>query len=392
MRKKKPQILFVSHMANWSGAPLILSEIIKEFKKKSTIPFRILLHEDGELAGQFKAEGKTYVWKKKPPNINRFFDRFLAPFIKLIQVFRGLSILFSIRGTTLVVFNTIANGHLHKKLLFLKCKYICYVHELEASIHILTSSNSLDVVLENTDFFLAGSGAVKKNLENTYKINDNNIKVLYSSIAEVSRQKCNYQPFIESFRQHNKIPNTAVIIGVAASSEWRKGFDLFLPLVSVYFALFSESNAYFVWKGFSERKNHRFYDLYDYKKLNTNNRVLLIPHDKNSIEQIACFDIHLLLSREDPFPLVVLEAASFGIPTVSFLNAGGAPEFIEHDCGYSVPYGNLVIMAQKLNDLVQNPLLRMHFGQNAREKVKSRHSAGKATNELIGIIDEICNQ
>src|SRR5262249_42198570 len=149
-----------------------------------------------------------------------------------------------------VFFNTIANGHIHKKLLSSHRKYVCYVHEMAASIHILTSSNSLNTVLQHTDYFLAGSEAVKKNLVASFNIKPSLVQVVYSSITEVSRQKKDHAGFIAAFKKENNIPGNAVIIGVSAASEWRKGFDLFLPLTSVYFHLFPQSDVYFIWKGF----------------------------------------------------------------------------------------------------------------------------------------------
>jgi glycosyltransferase involved in cell wall biosynthesis len=379
-------------MADWSGAPLIFLGIIKEFKNQSDLPFQILVMQDGDLVNEFKSIGKTYVWKKKSgPHSNSLFTKLFSVFSRVYQLIKGAYILYSIRKTSLVVFNTISNGHIHKKLLFLKCKYICYVHEMEAAIHILTSSNSLDIVLKNTNRFLAGSEAVKQNLITGQNIHKDNIDVVYSSIAETSREKNNYLSFIKSFKEKNSIPGDAIIIGVAASNEWRKGFDLFFPLVSIYFTLFPDSNIYFVWKGFRERKNHFFYDQYDYKRFNTNNRVLLLPHGDDSIEQIASFDIHLLLSREDPYPLVVLEAASFGIPTVCFSDAGGSPEFIGDDSGYCVPYGNLILMAQQLDELAVNHDLRYKMGAAAKEKVKARHGVKKTTRQVIDIINKVCD-
>ena len=103
---------------------------------------------------------------------------------------------------------------------------------------------------------------------------------------------------------------------------------------------------------------------------------------------MACFDIHLLPSREDPYPLVVLDAAAFAIPTVCFSDAGGTPEFVEDDCGYCVPYGDLLVMAYKLNTLVVNTELRTKMGLTAREKVYKKHDHEKQTQEIINMIKQ----
>lgn len=391
MQKKKHRILFVSHMANWSGAPLILLGIIKKFSDHSNIPFRILIMEDGDLSGQFRSAGRTFVWRKKTKKRSSFAMFFISPFARMVQIARAVYILYCVRDTSFVFFNTIANGHIHKKLLSPGRKYVCYVHEMAAAIHILTSSNSLDTVLNHTDFFFAGSEAVKKNLVDSFNIKPSRVQVIYSSIAEVSRQKKDHSKFTASFKEQHNIPDDATIIGVSAASEWRKGFDLFFPLTAVYFNLFPESNVYFLWKGFRENRNTFFQDAFDYKKYNTNNRIRLIPHGDDAIDCMAMFDIHLLLSREDPYPVVVLEAASFGIPTVCFADAGGSPEFIEKDCGYCVPYGDLVEMARRLHELSENTALRNEMSLAAREKVKARHTQDKAALDISHAIDNLLN-
>jgi glycosyltransferase involved in cell wall biosynthesis len=388
-KKKEPKILFVSHKANMSGAPMLLLDIVKEFKKRSVIPFQVLIMEDGELVNEFKLLGETFIWRKEggmkaasfPPVLNKLF-------LRTRGIARAMEILFSLRGTSLIFFNTVSNGHILKKLLFLKSKHICYVHELEAAIHMTTSKESLEVVLKNTSLFIACSKAVKSNLVTRHAITENSVQVLPTPVERIYRNKKDHDAFIHTFMEHHKISTDAIVIGVVASNEWRKGFDLFLPLLSIYTSMFPASNVYFVWKGFRKDTLSAFFNLYDYEKFALNN-CLLLPHGDDSIETMACFDIHLLISREDPYPLVVLEAASLGIPTVCFLNAGGSPEFIEEDAGISVPYGNLIMMADALHRLAEDSDLRHKMGDSAQKKIQERHAGKKAMPAFISAIEDM---
>lgn len=386
MANKKSHILFVSHLATRSGAPILFLEIIKAFNQQASIPFTILCMEDGELTADFNAIGKTLIWKKECVSTkNRFLAKPLAFYSRLKQLIRGMYILRKVNKTTLVFYNTVVNEHIQKKLSFLNCQSICYVHELEAAIHMLTSITGRAYIFKNTQLFLSVSQSVKNNLINKYGVNSNHIKVVASPINQTYRDKKNYADFILQFRQKFKTGNITVI-GIVATNEWRKGFDLLLPLVTLYFQLYPSSATVFVWKGFRTDQHNSFFDLFDYEKCKYKDRILLLPHDKHSIEQIACFDIHLLLSREDPYPLVVLEAASFGIPTVCFANAGGTPEFVEDDCGFTAPYGDLKAMAESLNTLATDVELRNEMGYNCREKLKIRHDKEKSLKVITDII------
>src|SRR5205814_4023764 len=57
-------------------------------------------------------------------------------------------------------------------------------------------------------------------------------------------------------------------------------------------------------------------------------------------------DVFLLSSREDPFPLVALEAAQCGLPILCFADSGGMQEFVEGDAGYVVPAADVEAMAR----------------------------------------------
>jgi glycosyltransferase involved in cell wall biosynthesis len=371
-----------------SGAPLLLLDIIEAFKKKSDIPFNILIIKDGPLLNQFNALGKTYLWQfkiKEPAGL--LGNRIRNLVTRGAQGIYRLYILFRLRKVSLVFLNTIATGEIQKKLLFLQCKFICYVHELEASIHIVSTEEKLKTTVDNTNLFIACSGAVKKNLVNKHNINEGNVKVFNTSLNEVYREKSDYIQFINNFKKENNIPDDAVIIGSVGTNEWRKGFDLFLPLVTIYFNLFPDSNVYFVWKGFNEQSANSYFDLYDYKRHKANNRIILLPHDDRGINTIACMDLHLLLSREDPYPLVVLEAASFAIPTICFSDSGGAVEFIEEDAGCSVSYGDLIKMAQKLNEMATDNKSRIKMGIIAQQKLGVRHSRESRMPEFMELLE-----
>ncbi|MEO6231962.1 MAG: glycosyltransferase family 4 protein [Ferruginibacter sp.] len=385
--RKKKKILFVCHIASRSGAPLLLLQIIREFKKQTTIPFEILIVRAGELTTDFKALGKTYSWNKiKKIESGSMLVKPVNALLMLLQFLYHRYILFSVRRTSTVFLNTISNGEIHQKLLYLKCRFICYVHEMEVSIKIATSKETLFTTINNTQLFIACAQAVKNNLVSNHHVLPEKIQVLYAPVNDVCRDKNKYTTFITIFKNNNNISDDTIVIGVAANNEWRKGVDLFFPLICVYYNLFPDSKVCFVWKGFRATNPSSFFDAFDYQKIACNKNIILLPHGDDGIETIACFDIHLLISREDPYPLAILEAASFGIPTVCFSDAGGAQEFIENDCGYCTPYGDLIKMAEKLNVLREDINQRKKFGLNAQQKIKLRH-ANTAVSPFINLLN-----
>jgi glycosyltransferase involved in cell wall biosynthesis len=81
----------------------------------------------------------------------------------------------------------------------------------------------------------------------------------------------------------------------------------------------------------------------------------------------------LLPSREDPYPVVVLEAAAEKIPTVCFENSGGAPEFVCPDAGTVAPYLDVEATTNILISFYHDRNVVDTYGRKAFEKVKRLH-------------------
>jgi glycosyltransferase involved in cell wall biosynthesis len=84
-------------------------------------------------------------------------------------------------------------------------------------------------------------------------------------------------------------------------------------------------------------------------------------------------DAFALTSREDPFPLVMLEAAVHGVPTVCFDGAGGGPEFVAGGIGAAVPYLDLDAFAQAVARWRADPAALQKSAAAARLKVRLEH-------------------
>ncbi len=95
-----------------------------------------------------------------------------------------------------------------------------------------------------------------------------------------------------------------------------------------------------------------------------------------------------MMSREDPYPIVNLEAAFLGKPLLCFANTGGSPEFIEKDAGFVVPYLNIDAMSNKAIALIKNEKLRKCFGDQARAKVLRRHTTSIDAPKILKLINK----
>ncbi len=103
----------------------------------------------------------------------------------------------------------------------------------------------------------------------------------------------------------------------------------------------------------------------------------------------AAMDIFALTSREDPFPLVMLEAANYELPIVCFAQSGGGPEFVADDAGLIAPYLDVDRFADNVLLLTENAELRARLGSKGEQRVREHYSIDVQAPKLQNVIDEV---
>ena len=83
--------------------------------------------------------------------------------------------------------------------------------------------------------------------------------------------------------------------------------------------------------------------------------------------------------------------ASLGKPILCFADAGGAPEFVEEDAGFVVPYLDVGAMADRLATLFEDDDLRMRLGNTAANKVRERHDVAVGAPKILRVIERFLN-
>ena len=114
-----------------------------------------------------------------------------------------------------------------------------------------------------------------------------------------------------------------------------------------------------------------------------------IPNIPNNL---LPFDIFALTSREDPFPLVCMEAASQACPIICFEQGGGMPEFVRDDAGFVVAYGDTAAMAEKTVFLLDHAAERQQMGQVGQQRALDNHTIEATGPQFYQIIQSHVNQ
>ena len=103
---------------------------------------------------------------------------------------------------------------------------------------------------------------------------------------------------------------------------------------------------------------------------------------------LAESSIYVMSSYTEAFPIVLLEAFSFGIPAVAFTSADGANEIITDNWdGYLIKDRNKEYMAKRICELISNYNRRFIMGKNALKK-SQQFSIENIKNQWINLIEK----
>jgi glycosyltransferase involved in cell wall biosynthesis len=121
------------------------------------------------------------------------------------------------------------------------------------------------------------------------------------------------------------------------------------------------------------------------RRLGMSERVELLPFRADARDLLGIFDVYLLPSRLEAFPVTVQEAMQAGVPVVA-TEVGSVREAIdEGETGFVVPVGDVGAMADAIRHLAGDDDLRARMGQLAAEVGRQRFDvdAGAAGWEAV---------
>jgi glycosyltransferase involved in cell wall biosynthesis len=395
MNQKK--ILFISHDANRAGSQLLLLQLLRHLKERE-VPMHLLLCNGGDLEDEFAQVVRITRLNKERTAVNKPLAGKILKTVKLYNLYEEHTVQkeqeriaadLDTENIGLVFVNSIANADAYHGLLsFLHhLPMVLFVHELGMSVKIYTQEEHLSFLLKKANHLIAVSRAVADYYINVYGFPADAVST-FTLIDHVHVDEKLKGIDLDLARKNYRIPSDAVVIGGCGNAEWRKGNDIFNWIAREVIQKTSQLPVYFLWVGAGPQ--HDIYELIenDIALMGLSDRIILIPPTAQALDYIGRFDVLLMSSREDPYPLVVLEAALAEIPVVCFEGAGGAPELIEDDAGFVVPYMDISAASAALVKLIIDPDLRRKMGEKGRQKVLSRHNVEKSVGQVEAIIQK----
>ena len=171
-------------------------------------------------------------------------------------------------------------------------------------------------------------------------------------------------PIVFNENTFNSLQNKKVI--TIARHSFEKGLDRLLPIWQIV------AQKHPDWQLDIYGKNEPEIGLEKLaEQLEISHFVNFLEPIKNINDKYLDASIYAMTSRSEAFPMVLLEAQSFGLPIVAFDCPIGPRSIINDKIdGFLIPDGDSQLFADKLSALIQNENLRIAMGQNAKKNVE----------------------
>jgi glycosyltransferase involved in cell wall biosynthesis len=320
------KVLLVGHDAFPSGAQHLLINIGRRLLSDFNIPIEFLLLSGGKMEKDYREIAPVTVLGTG------------SDLEAEIEAFKQ-------RGFLNAIVNTTASAHILPYLRAHGIESICLVHELPRIIREKHLQTGAKAALELSRYAVFASNVVRDQVaeEIVVDVNDDRMLIIPQGMYKQLRQAPDE---VAAIREELGIKNGEKLVVNMGYADLRKGFDLFMQLWRQLNA--NGQRVHFCWIGDMDPqlKDWTSVEVKDAKDAGT----FHMPGYRSDVDAfLYAADAFALTSREDPFPTVVHEALTAGLPVFAFDKTGGMPEFLkQHGMGTVVPHCDVNAMGKAL--------------------------------------------
>lgn len=368
---KKKKVMVIGHEASLSGAPVLLLNLFSLLVKKEVIDVQFVIRRGGPLVSEYKKVGPVIVLK--PPK----YGEEKSILLHILHFFQNkiklVSVLFNAFSCDYMFFNTVVNGKLMRWFGLHNKPAVTYIHELEKVIDLYLAQKDAVLPLAVSDVMLYPSVKTKTLLIDRYKVPYEKLAPL-AYYFPFSKDQYDYLKALktkQSFRQKFGIKQEDFLVGAVGSVTERKGVDLFIEVCRKVVSV--NPSVKFVWIGSFENVDQELSIRNEIKEKQLDLNLIFTGPLNYDVYNFSPFDVFFLSSREDTYPLVVLEAAIMKVPSMCFSGSGGIVEFIGEDAGWIIDDFSTQLAADKIIQLYDTAGIIQSYGVTAFEKVLRLH-------------------
>ena len=359
---RRPRVLLVSHEASRTGAPRVAVRVAEALRAGRAANVVTVLRWPGPLQDDLRGGSdrflleplrRTRVWLRRTRRTRR-----LAVLVETAVAWAVIAVV----RPDVVYANTTLSACYVRPALGWRRRVVLHVHELEplasqslARYGLASSWASIELV--------ACSTAVAENLE---RLTGRTVDRVVHSVpdgADIAGLAAG-----AAWER----PTARLVVGACGTPDHRKGVDLFAAVATRLVDELGAAEVGFVWLGGAAPPEV------------SGAPVAFLPAVANPYPHLQSFDVLAVTSREDPFPLVVLEAMSLGTPVVAF-DVGGLREQVG-DAGVLVPAGDLDTFVDAVRRLLVDDAERDRSGAAVAARVAETYPVAAFDRAVVDLV------
>lgn len=223
-------------------------------------------------------------------------------------------------------------------------------------------------IYENLDFIIVPSKAIKEDLQKTFFIREEKLKIIpncidFSKIEVLSKEPCDTKSdFINIGRLIHQ-----------------KGQIYLIEAFKIVKSKIKDARLVIIGEG-ELRKDLEA----KIKALNLEDSVILTGYATNPYKYLKNSKIFVLSSIYEGFGNVLIEAMYMGLPVIAFDSFGGHTEIIDKEFGILIKEKDQEALANAMIELLTNEEKRKHYALSSLERAK-RYACEHFVEELLGL-------
>ena len=377
-------VLFVSHEASRSGAPILLLNLMNEFRKEYNVA--LICMEGGGILRKFHDMASWFI----PPrsgvfNVPAMFKREIGRLLERTDI-------------AFAIVNTLDASEALRHLCKRGIPSIHLVHEFP--IHpggrwgLKVSSLYADATVYSSRL-LQRDAASKYPPAGTSKSRVLPQGIFHPSCEAPAEDGGTSGKDLRAVLRKG-LPDDALLVIGGGTVDYRKGVDLFLSCARKTMDRLPGHPVRFAWIGWGfhgqAAKPYPSFVKDQVEKHGLGEHFLALDEVPDFRRACEAADVFLLPSRLDPLPVVAQTAMDCGLPLLCFREATGVTEFLETDSEASFgacPYMDVQAMTDKLTELLSDEVLRKKVGDACERVAKSQFSASDYVSRLRELALEV---
>ena len=348
--------MHISSSLDIGGIETLILELCKTINRDKYFPMVCSFSANGKLQDEFsRADIPVYILKKKEGN------DWVLPF-KLSKLLRKLKIdVVHTHDQSPWLYGAIASKLSNRSLVHTEHTTIDY-----DSTH-LQKWNKIEWFLSKiTNQIITVSNSVAKYMTEKVDVPSSKIHVIYNGVkAEIHNNKVD-----DKFKKHELgIDDTDLIVGSVARLYPNKDQKTLLQAFKIVIQRVPKVKLLIAGDG--PLKNELLQTAEGFK---LNGKVKFLGNRRDVPELLQLFDLFVLPSLREGFPIVLLEAMASGLPTVTTDVDGNAELVLDGETGLIVPPNNPEALGNAIIRLLVNKNERKRMGQKGRQRINAHFS------------------